>query len=75
MAEFDTKLRLDIERPNTYMRENGLTKKQFCNLCKVTEEEFDKIYTEEFEFGTDYYSKNIHPILMKVIKTILLKLK
>jgi len=30
VAEFDTKLRLDIERPNTYMRENGLTKKQFC---------------------------------------------
>ena len=33
------------------MEENNLTKNQFCDLCKISIKDFDKIFAMDMDFG------------------------
>jgi len=63
--EYKEKLRTDLI--NRYMKENNITKREFCKLCKISHSQLKRMYKNDF----DFYIESLY----KVCKILNVELK
>lgn len=64
-AKHKEKLRTDLI--NKYMRENNITKREFCKKCKISHSQLKRMYKNDF----DFYIESLY----KVCKLLNVELK
>ena len=63
--EYKEKLRTDLI--NRYMKENNITKREFCKQCKISHSQLKRMYKNDF----DFYIESLY----KVCKILNVELK